>query len=142
MDDYYYTAKWHSILEKELPNVKFIDADIAEMDLGKVFDIVFSIGVVHHTDDPDITVGNLKRHVRPGGILILWVYSDEGNFLMKWVVEPCRKLFLKNLNRGIVLMISKIITAALYLPIFTIYLMPFSFLPYYQYCLVRMDLQK
>jgi Xaa-Pro aminopeptidase len=26
MDDYYYTAKWHSILEKELPNVKFIDA--------------------------------------------------------------------------------------------------------------------
>jgi Xaa-Pro aminopeptidase len=26
MDDYYYTAKWHSILERELPNVKFIDA--------------------------------------------------------------------------------------------------------------------
>ena len=26
MDDYYYTAKWHSILKKELPNAKFVDA--------------------------------------------------------------------------------------------------------------------
>ena len=42
-------------------NVKFIDEDIAEMHLGKDFDIVFCIGVIHHTDDPDRTVIILRN---------------------------------------------------------------------------------
>ena len=31
-------------------NIEFIEADIMTMDLNKQFDIVFSIGVIHHTD--------------------------------------------------------------------------------------------
>ena len=114
-------------------NVKFIDDDIAEMQLGKDFDIVLCVGVIHHTDDPDRTVENIKKHVKPGGKMILWVYSDEGNFLVKWVVEPLRKLLLNKLRREKILVISKIITLLLYLPIFSIYLLPLNFLPYYKY---------
>lgn len=118
---------------KEFSNIQFIEADIAKMDLGKKFDIVFSIGVIHHTDDPDRTVENLKRHVKPGGKLIVWVYSEEGNSLVKYGVEPIRKTFLKNINRKTLLGISKFITASLYIPVYTLYLLPLRFLPFYEY---------
>ena len=118
---------------KSFNNVNFIEADIATMDLGKRFDIVFSIGVVHHTDCPDKTVANLNKHLKPGGRLILWVYSREGNFLTRKVVEPVRKLFFSKMGKPALLKISKFITFLLYIPVFTIYLLPLSFLPYYQY---------
>ena len=72
---------------KSFTNIEFIDRDIATMNLGKQFDIVFSIGVVHHTDDPDKTVENLIRHVKPGGTFILNVFdklcSPQVDFISK-----------------------------------------------------------
>jgi|UniRef100_A0A7V6A405 SAM-dependent methyltransferase len=118
---------------KDFHNIQFLEADIAEMDLKKQFDIVFCVGVVHHTDNPEKTVENLKKHTKPGGKLILWVYSEEGNFLVQNIVEPFRKLFLENLSRRKLMMLSKSITFMIYLPIYTIYLLPLRFLPYYQY---------
>lgn len=118
---------------KEFSNVEFVESDIASMNLGKTFDIVFSIGVIHHTDNPDKTFNNLKKHVKQGGRLIVWVYSAEGNSLVKNFVEPFRKMFLKNMKRKNLLMLSKIITAILYLPVYSIYLLPLEFLPFYEY---------
>ena len=114
-------------------NVTFYEADIATMDLGTTFDFVISIGVVHHTDDPDKTIANLKRHIKPGGNLILWVYSEEGNMLMKHTVEPFRKSILLNVNRKTLLQLARFITAIMYLPIYTVYLLPLKILPYYHY---------
>ncbi|MCY7361879.1 MAG: class I SAM-dependent methyltransferase [Ignavibacteria bacterium] len=118
---------------KNFTNIEFAEADIAKMDLGKKYDIVFSIGVIHHTDDPDKTVENLKKHVKPGGKLIVWVYSEEGNSLVKYGVEPMRKLFLKNMNRKTLLTLSKFITGILYVPIYTLYMIPVKSLPFYEY---------
>jgi SAM-dependent methyltransferase len=114
-------------------NVEFIEADIATMNLPKRYDIVFSIGVIHHTDEPEKTFENLKRHVKKDGILIVWVYSMEGNILVRKVVEPIRKVLLKNLSRKFLLFISKFLTAMMYVPIYTVYMFPLSFLPYYHY---------
>jgi len=121
------------IRNKDAANVEFVEADIATMDLGKQFDIVFSIGVIHHTDDPDKTVENLTKHVKPGGKLIVWVYSKEGNELVELLVEPVRKSFLKNMNRETLLGLSKAVTASLYLPVYTLYFLPLKFLPFYEY---------
>lgn len=118
---------------RQFNNVEFIEADIATMNLSKRYDIVFSIGVIHHTDDPEKTFENLKRHVKKDGILIVWVYSMEGNILVRKVVEPIRKVLLKNLSRKFLLLISKILTALMYVPIYTVYMFPLSFLPYYHY---------
>lgn len=118
---------------KKFDNVRFVEADIATMDLNRKFDIVFSIGVVHHTDNPDKTVENLKRHVKPGGKLILWVYSREGNLLVRCLVEPMRKLFLSTASAKNLLTLSKIITALLYIPFYSIYMLHLRFLPYYEY---------
>ena len=118
---------------KQNDNVTFIEGDIANINLDKQFDVVISIGVVHHTNNPEATISNLRKHVKPGGILIVWVYSQEGNWMVRHLVEPMRKIFLKNISRNKLLLISRIITFFMYPPIYSIYLLPLRFLPYYKY---------
>ncbi|MGZ3899386.1 MAG: class I SAM-dependent methyltransferase, partial [Bacteroidia bacterium] len=73
---------------KDKTNITYVEADIAKMDLQKQFDIVFSIGVVHHTDDPDATFENMRKHTKTGGRTVVWVYSKEGNWMVDNIVEP------------------------------------------------------
>ncbi|MBK9283205.1 MAG: class I SAM-dependent methyltransferase [Sphingobacteriaceae bacterium] len=118
---------------KDKSNIIYVEVDIAKMNLDKKYDIVFSIGVVHHTDSPDLTFENMKKHTKSGGKTVVWVYSKEGNWMVDKIVEPIRKKFLVNMSRKSLLLLSKIITACMYLPIYTIYLLPLSFLPFYEY---------
>lgn len=115
-------------------NVTFVEADLATMDLGRQFDVVFCIGVIHHTDDPDRTFETLFRHLKPGGMMIVWAYSAEGNALVRYGVEPIRKVFLSRMPRRGLVALSQIITALMYIPIHTVYrLNVLRFLPYFDY---------
>jgi SAM-dependent methyltransferase len=127
------TAELARERNRNSPNVSFVAADIATMSLDRQFDIVFSIGVVHHTDNPDKTVANLTAHVKPGGRLILWVYSKEGNALVEYLVEPIRRWFLRSLPSRALLTLSRFLCAMLYVPVYTVYLLPLPFLPFYEY---------
>jgi 2-polyprenyl-3-methyl-5-hydroxy-6-metoxy-1,4-benzoquinol methylase len=119
---------------KQFSNVTFLEDDLATMDVGRQFDIVLCIGVIHHTDDPDATFRNLYRHCRPGGLMIIWTYSAEGNAMVRYGVEPIRKLVLRHLSRKTLNVIAWIVTAALYPIIHTVYRIPaLRFLPYYEY---------
>ena len=118
---------------KSKNNISYAEADIAKMDLKKQFDIVFSIGVVHHTDDPDATFENMYRHTKTGGRTVVWVYSKEGNWMVDKLVEPVRKKFLVRMSRKSLLGLSKLTTAIMYLPIYSVYLLPLKFLPFYEY---------
>ena len=119
---------------KESKNIKFIEADIARMDLAEQFDIVICIGVIHHTDDPDLTFNNLYKHLKPNGTMVIWTYSAEGNALVRYGVEPLRKLFFRHLSRPLLNWVSKLITLLVAIPVHTIYRLPFlRFLPYYDY---------
>ena len=53
--------------------------------------------------------------------------------MVKNIVEPFRKIFLLKMNRKTLLRISGFVTALMYLPIYTIYLLPIGFLPFYEY---------
>lgn len=117
-----------------LRNVEFVQGDIATIDLGKQFDIVFCAGVIHHTDDPDATFRNILRHCKPGGRVVVWTYSAEGNALVRYLVEPVRKLFLRHLSRRALSWLARLITAALYPVVYTVYRIPaFRGLPYFEY---------
>ena len=118
---------------QHLTNVSLKEDGLATMDLGKQFDVVYSIGVLHHTDDPLQTFRNISRHCKTGGRVIVWVYSSEGNALNRFVLEPMKTLIVSFLPRPIVMVIARILTALLYLPIYTVYLLPFTFLPFYEY---------
>ncbi|MFI5396494.1 MAG: class I SAM-dependent methyltransferase [Candidatus Binatia bacterium] len=114
-------------------NISTVDGDLATVDLGRQFDVVYSIGVLHHTDDPRASFMNIARHVKPGGRMIVWVYAYEGNFLTRAVVEPLKRLVYGRWPKRVLLALSYVITAALYLPAYTIYLLPLRFLPYFRY---------
>jgi SAM-dependent methyltransferase len=115
-------------------NVSFVEDDAGTMDLGRVFEAVVCVGVIHHTDDPDRTFENLYRHTAPGGLLVVWTYSAEGNALVRRVVEPARRLFLRRLPRRAVALLARALTAFLYPIVHGPYrLRGLRFLPYYDY---------
>jgi SAM-dependent methyltransferase len=57
-----------------------------------VFDLAYSIGVLHHLPDPAAAFRSVVGTVRPGGIVAVWVYGWEGNGFVRHVVEPVRRL--------------------------------------------------
>jgi len=118
---------------KNFEHVTFIESDIANLKLNNQFDIVLCIGVLQHTSNSDVIVRTMKAHLKPGGLLLIWCYSKEGNFLIRKVVEPIRKAVLTGLTRKKLLKLSKVITALMYIPIYTIYLLPIKTLPYFEY---------
>jgi len=65
--------------------------DLTQVDLGR-FDLVYCIGVLHHLKDPDAGFDSVLRHTRPGGRFHCWVYAEEGNALVRSLVEPLRRL--------------------------------------------------
>jgi SAM-dependent methyltransferase len=62
-----------------LPNVHLVQADLFALPFASdIFDLVFSLGVLHHTPDPRRAFACLPRVVKPGGSLSVTVY-DAGN---------------------------------------------------------------
>jgi SAM-dependent methyltransferase len=59
---------------------------------GGGFDLVYSIGVLHHLPDPYEGFRTLLRYVRPGGTIAVWVYGHENNGFVRNVVEPIRRV--------------------------------------------------
>jgi SAM-dependent methyltransferase len=115
------------------PNVALVEADLTTMDLQREFDVVYSIGVLHHTDNPDATFRNIARHCKPGGHVIVWVYSAEGNALNRFFLEPLKRAFFRFLPRPLLHALAHALTLFVYLPVYTLYLLPLPFLPFYEY---------
>ncbi len=86
--------------------------DISEQDQ---FDIVFSIGVIHHLEYPEKAVAGLVRAAKSGGRIVLWLYGRENNGWVVWVADPLRKVLFSRLPLGFVHALSWPITAALWL---------------------------
>ncbi len=59
---------------------------------GGGFDLVYSIGVLHHLPDPYAGFRKLVEYVRPGGTIAVWVYGHENNGFVRNVVEPLRRV--------------------------------------------------
>ncbi len=80
--------------------VRFLS--IFDLDVEDGFDIAFSIGVIHHLDDPELAVRKMARAVKPGGKVLIWVYGYENLELYVNVLAPLRKLLLGWLPIGLV----------------------------------------
>ena len=59
---------------------------------GGGFDLIYSIGVLHHLPDPRAGFESLVRFLRPGGTIAVWVYGHENNGFVRNVVEPVRRV--------------------------------------------------
>lgn len=79
------------------------------------FDIVFSIGVIHHLEHPERALAQMARAAKPGGRVLIWVYGLENN---EWIVrylDPVRKSLLSRLPIGLVHHLSLYPTLVLWL---------------------------
>jgi 2-polyprenyl-3-methyl-5-hydroxy-6-metoxy-1,4-benzoquinol methylase/uncharacterized protein YbaR (Trm112 family) len=57
-------------------SVALAQADLRRVPLAPAsFDVVFSIGVLHHTPSTFASLSSIAKLVKPGGILAIWVYS-------------------------------------------------------------------
>lgn len=62
------------------PNVDVIQADVFHLPFkDEIFDVIFSIGVLHHTRDTREAFLSLPRHLKNGGEIAVWLYyyTDE-----------------------------------------------------------------
>ncbi|MEB4212383.1 class I SAM-dependent methyltransferase [Mycobacterium sp. 94-17] len=62
----------------DIRNVEFRRSEMLNFSPGYTFDIITSIGVVHHLEDPTQGIEFLASLLGEGGILILWLYHSLG----------------------------------------------------------------
>ncbi|HAZ08427.1 MAG TPA: methyltransferase [Elusimicrobia bacterium] len=77
------------------------------------YDVVFSIGVIHHLKHPRRAVERLVAALKPGGTLILWVYAYEGNErYLRWV-DPIRRWITSRISPSLTRALAKLLTVLL-----------------------------
>ena len=86
--------------------------DIPDSD---AFDIVFSIGVIHHLNDPALGVRKLAGAAKPGGRVLIWVYGYENLEFYVNVLNPVRKALFSWMPLGVVRFVAYFPAAILWL---------------------------
>lgn len=62
-------------------NVYIVQADLNNNPFkSEIFDVVYSIGVLHHTPSVEKAVSDIAELVKPGGMLAIWVYGKKFHF--------------------------------------------------------------
>ncbi len=72
--------------------VEVICGDGMAIPQGRDFDLVVSIGVLHHVENPGPIIDAARASLRPGGMMFIWLYGREGNETYLAVIEPLRAL--------------------------------------------------
>jgi SAM-dependent methyltransferase len=80
-----------------LDNVHVVQGDLLRFplrpaDRGGGFDLIYSIGVLHHLPDPHAGFRALLPYLRPGGTIAVWLYGYENNGFVRHAVEPLRRV--------------------------------------------------
>ena len=100
---------------RELGNAHIIQADIFNLPLARSFDYAFSVGVLHHLPDPRGGFLSLASKVKKGGHISAWIYGAENNeWITRWV-NPVREKLTSKMDRRLLLQLSKIPAASIYL---------------------------
>lgn len=100
---------------KEFNNVQVVYESIYDIEWEEEFDVVFSIGVIHHLANPKAALASLVRALKPGGVLLIWVYSYEGNEWIVRFVDPVRKNITSRLPLPLVHALSYLCSVPLFL---------------------------
>jgi SAM-dependent methyltransferase len=113
VDDRTLTAARKNLSGFESLEVRF--QSVYELDEKSRFDIVYSIGVVHHLEFPELAVGKMVAAARSGGTVLLWLYGYENN---EWIVraaDPLRKALFSKMPLGLVHAMSLPLASGLWL---------------------------
>src|SRR4029078_4867325 len=99
-------------LEAARPNLKsYVSVDVRNQSIYKIpeencFDIVFSIGVIHHLSKPETALRQMVRAAKPGGHVLIWVYGRENMSWLTRYFDPLRRSLLSRLPFPLVFYLS------------------------------------
>lgn len=99
---------------KNYTNIHIIQADILKLPFRAIFDIIFSVGVLHHLPNPEEGFLVLVSYLKSGGIMAVSVYSRENN---EWIIKylnPIRRNILSKLPYSLSMLISFMSTLIMY----------------------------
>jgi SAM-dependent methyltransferase len=82
---------------RQFPNAHVIIGDLLNPPVRPLFDLAFSVGVLHHLPDPAAGFASLASRAREGGRVAFWVYGLEGNEWITRYVDPVRKTLTSHL---------------------------------------------
>jgi len=73
-----------------VPEACFLQTSLEQLPFPpETFDIVYSLGVLHHTQDPKVSFMSIARRVKRGGILSVWVYGTAGTY-KNFITNPLK----------------------------------------------------
>lgn len=96
-----------AVAREKYPGIPFQAGDMRDFDLGRQFDVItclFSaIGYMQDTDQLHQAIGNMGKHLKPGGVMLVepWFTPDAwkpGNVHTTFVDQPDLKIVRMNLS--------------------------------------------
>jgi SAM-dependent methyltransferase len=99
----------------KFPNAQVLKRSAYDIGFQDHFDVAFSIGVIHHLEDPKLALRQMMMAAKPGGKVLIWVYGYENNEWIVRFVDPLRKLLFSRLPIGVVHHLSLYPSALLWL---------------------------
>ncbi len=100
---------------KEFPAAEVVRKNIDDIAWRSEFDIAFSIGVIHHLDDPKSALCKMAEALKPAGKLLIWVYSYEDNALLLAFLNPIRRHVTSRLPLPLVHFLAYFLSVPLYI---------------------------
>ncbi len=95
-------------------NTEVLYKSIYDIDWENQYDIVFSIGVIHHLMYPRRALARMINTLKPEGRLLIWVYCFEGNEWIVRFVDPIRIHITSKLPLPIIHFLSYFCSVPLY----------------------------
>lgn len=108
-------------LTKNISNINLVNCSIDDMPFeNDSFDIVFSLGVLHHIPDTKMALNDLVNKIKPGGYCLLYLYySLDNRGVFYKLIFHCSSVFryvISKLPNGIKKMVCDLIAFLIYLP--------------------------
>ncbi len=99
---------------RHLENAHVVIGDLLQPPVKPVFELAFSVGVLHHLPDPAAGFRALTSAVKKGGQVVAWVYGYENNEWITRFVDPVRKALTARLGAEPLRLLSLPPSAALW----------------------------
>jgi SAM-dependent methyltransferase/uncharacterized protein YbaR (Trm112 family) len=99
-----------------------VQADLHDLPFAEgAFDWAYSLGVLHHVDDPPRALAQVIRAVRPGGLVLVYLYYALDNrgiaFRTLHLPVTAARIIVSRLPRPAAMLFSAVAAALLYWPL-------------------------